>query len=135
VIPDLAQKHVTTLKSRGLDIDIFEINIQCYVIVRSVAAPSPPWDRSGYDILIAMPVAYDDAGLDGFYLSLPYKYADGQHKRVNGGRISLLDREWQLVSWHYPDGKPWQSVRDSLETHITHCRGFFLHRGARNDYN
>jgi hypothetical protein len=132
--PDVLKKQVAALKTAGVDIEVIESNNQCYVVVRGVPAPSPPWDKTVYDIVIAIPAAFDDAGLDGFYLGLPYKHNEGQHQRVNGGKVSLLNREWQLVSWHYPDGKPWQSGRDSLETHIVHCRGFFLHRGAINDY-
>jgi hypothetical protein len=133
--PDVLKKQVAALKAAGLDIEATEVNNQWYVVVRTLAAPSPPWERTAYDVAIAIPAAYDDAALDGFYLGLPYKHADGQHQRVNGGKITFLERDWQLVSWHYPDGKPWQSGRDSLETHIAHCRGFFLHRGAINDYH
>ena len=132
---DVLKKQIAALKTAGVDAEIVEANNQCYAIVRDLKAPSPPWDKTAYNIAIAIPAAFDDAALDGFYLELPYKHADGQHRRVNGGKIRLLEHEWQLVSWHYPDGKPWQSGRDSLETHITHCKGFFLHRGAVNDYH
>ncbi len=133
--PDILTDHVAALKKAGLDIEATEGSNQWYVLVRDLKGPSPPWGNPAHHILIAIPVAYDDAALDGFYLGLPYTYGNGQHQRVNGGKIRLLDRNWQLVSWHYPDGKPWQAGRDSLETHIAHCRGFFLHRGAINDYH
>jgi len=132
--PEALTEQIDVLKAAGIDIEIVESNNQCYVIVHDVIAPSPPWDKTAYDIAIAIPAAFDDASLDGFYLGLPYEHNGGQHKRVNGPKINLSNQEWQLVSWHYPDGKPWQSGRDSLETHITHCRGFFFHRGAINDY-
>jgi hypothetical protein len=132
--PEILKKQVTALKASGMDIEILEFNNQCYTVVRSLNVQSPPWEKTICNIAIAIPAAYDNAALDGFYLELPYKYNNGTHPRVNGSQIRLLDRDWQLVSWHYADGKPWQSGRDSLETHIIHCRGFFFHRGAINDY-
>jgi hypothetical protein len=133
MVPDALNKQVASLKAAGLDIEVAECDNQCYVVVRTMASPSPPWDKTAYDIAIAIPTAFDDAELNGFYVRLPYEYSGGQHERINGGKINLLNQEWQLVSWHYPDGKPWQPGRDSLETHIVHCRGFFLDRGAVND--
>ena len=98
-----------------------------------VTAPSPPWDRASYDILIVVPIAYDlGTGLDGFYIALPYTFNNGQHNRVNGQTLTLADQQWQLVSWHYPDGKGFQVGIDTIESHIVHCPGFFLARGAVN---
>lgn len=130
--PESAIEEVKALKARGIDIEPVEMASQSYVLVRKMDAPSPPWDRDTYEILIAIPAAYDDASLDGFYLGLPYSYNLGAHTRVNGGEIVHCDRIWKLVSWHYPEHRPWQRGLDNLETHITHCKGFFLHRGALN---
>jgi hypothetical protein len=99
-----------------------------------VEVPSPPWDRQSYDILIAIPTAYDAAALDSFYLGLPCKFKNGNHPRVKGAVINVKERQWQLVSWHYPDGKLWSRGLDDLESHLIHCKGFFMHRGATNAY-
>ncbi len=106
---------------------------QPYVWVRGITAPKPPWDRTSYDILIAIPIAYDlGTGLDGFYIALPYSFNNGEHNRVNGQTLTLKDTQWRAVSWHYTDGKQFQAGVDSIESHIVHCRGFFLARGAVN---
>lgn len=94
--------------------------------------PSPPWNKSSFDILIAIPAAYDAADLDAFYVELPCQFGGGDHSRIQGQVIELLGRQWRLVSWHYPDDRPWIRGVDNLETHIVHCRGFFLDRGAVN---
>lgn len=130
--PELATEEVRDLKASGLDLEPIEVGSQCYILVRQIGAPCPPWDRDTYEILIPIPAAYDDAGLDGFYLGLPYEFNAGPHTRVNGGEIVYSDRSWKLVSWHYPENRPWRRGLDNLETHITHCKGFFLHRGALN---
>ncbi|MFN0012142.1 MAG: E2/UBC family protein [Phycisphaerales bacterium] len=130
MIPAL-QQEVDCLRVRGVEVEILEHAGQTYVLASRVAAPSPPWDRQAYDILIAVPLLFDQASLDAFYVALPYKFQDGKHERVNGPVIRIRDREWQLVSWHYLDGKPWKSGLDTLETHIEHCKGFFLTRGVR----
>ena len=112
---------------------MIDIGGQNYAFVEQVTAPSPPWDLTQYDILIPVPAAYDAAGLDGFYLALPYKFQGGAHPRVNGGTVDMSGRSFQQVSWHYHDNHPWKRGQDDLETHIFHCKGFFIDRGAVND--
>ena len=111
---------------------LVEIGQQCYALATVQGALSPPWDRSSYDILVAIPAAYDACSLDGFYLALPYTFKSGEHSRARGETITFDGRQWRLVSWHYPDGKPWTRGQDDLDSHLNHCKGFFLHRGAVN---
>jgi hypothetical protein len=94
----------------------------------------PPWNSPSFDILIAIPAAYDGAELDSFYIALPYTFNEGQHPRVNGPTLAIDGRQWQMVSWHYPDDKHWRRGLDTLESHIAHCKGFFLNRGSVNAY-
>jgi len=126
--------EVENLMHNGMDIQLLDMPGQCYALVKNMEAPVPPWDKDKYDILIVIPAAYPDAALDAFYISLPYTFNGGNHPRVNGGTVEIEDRQWQLTSWHYPDGKPWRRGHDDLDSHITHCRGFFYHRGATNGY-
>jgi hypothetical protein len=132
--PRAAQLEVNQLSPRGLRVELVETAGQCYALASGVDAPSPPWDRASYDILIAIPAGYDDAGLDAFYLGLPYTFKGATHPRVQGAIIETNGRRWQLVSWHYPDGTSWRRGQDNLETHLLHCKGFFFHRGAVNAY-
>jgi Prokaryotic E2 family E len=134
VCPRAAQDEVTRLSRRGIKIELVDAVGQCYALASGVDAPVSPWDRASYDILIAIPAAYDDAGLDAFYLGLPYTFKGGTHPRVQGAVIELNGRRWQLVSWHYPEGASWKRGQENLETHTLHCKGFFLQRGAVNAY-
>ena len=134
MVPKGIEEAVARLKKAGISIDLVEINGQCYVLVRNITAPAPPWDRPQYDILIAVPVTFEQAGLDGFYLRQPHTFNGAGHPRVQGQVITYADATWRLVSWHYADGHSWASGTDSLETHIEHCHGFFSGRGATNDY-
>jgi hypothetical protein len=131
--PECVREEVEDLVRRGVRVKLTEVNGQCYALTECLETLSPPWGAPQYDILIAIPAMYDAAELDGFYLGLPYTYNGGEHPRVQGQVIEVLERKWRQVSWHYPDGKPWCRGQDSLETHIVHCRGFFFHRGALND--
>ena len=130
--PAKIKEEVDSLAARGVKVKLIEAGGQWYVLAEVLPAPSPPWDRPAYDILVAIPAAYDAGPLDGFYIGLPYKFNDSTHPRVNGSVIQVEGRSWQLVSWHYPEGKPWQQGKDDLDSHLTQCRGFFLHRGAIN---
>lgn len=130
--PDAMVREVEQLRARGVEVEIVSLGAQCYVLARQIEAPSRTWDRAGYDILIAVPAAYDDAGLDAFYLGIPYSYKGNQHERVNGDEITVGDRKWKLVSWHYADGKEWMRGVDCLETHLVHCKGFFFGRGVHS---
>ncbi len=128
-----AKAELDRLALSGVLIELVTQDVQPFALVRGIEAPSPPWDRNLYDILITIPIAYDlGTALDGFYLSIPYKFHDGEHNRVNGQVISVRDRDWKCVSWHYPDGKLFRLGVDNIESHVIHCRGFFLQRGAVN---
>ena len=128
-----AKVEVLRLAAAGSPVALIEVGGQPYVLVRRIPAPAPPWGASFHDILIVIPVAYDaGAALDAFYLRLPYQYHEGTHNRVNGGTITYDGADWQLVSWHYADGKPYQAGVDTIEAHIEHCKGFFFNRGATN---
>ena len=128
-----AKAEIERLAAGGTGIELIMGGAQPYGWVRSIAAPVPPWVRAAYDILIPIPLAYDlGTGLDGFYIALPYSFNGGEHNRVNGQTLALAGRQWRLVSWHYPDGKQFRPGIDTIESHIFHCRGFFLARGAVN---
>ena len=132
VSPEAAVDEVQELVRAGMAVELVEHNGLSYAHVPRIEVPVPPWSKAAFDILIAIPAAYNTAQLDGFYVEQPCVYNGGEHPRIQGDVIELLDRKWRLISWHYPDDKPWVPGKDSLETHIVHCRGFFLHRGAVN---
>lgn len=128
-----AKAEIAKLAATGLATELVDEGVQPYTLVRGIEAPSPPWDRKLYDILFPIPVAYDmGTPLDAFYLGLPYAFNHGEHNRVSGRVVTVSNSQWKLVSWHYPDGKPFDPATDSIESHIIHCRGFFLERGAVN---
>jgi hypothetical protein len=133
MFPERAVEEVKELADGGMPVELTELNAQCYALVKGIEAPVPQWSKTQFDILIAIPAAYDAADLDGFYVELPCGYNGGEHTRVQGQVIEHLGRKWRLVSWHYADGRPWVRGQDTLETHIEHCHGFFLHRGAKNE--
>ena len=135
VAPAYIEASVAAVRRQGLEVELIEQGGQWYAHVAAVQAKSPPWDKDAYPVLVAIP-ADETAALDAFYLGLPYSFSGGAHPRVGnaGTNLSLLGREWKLVSWHYADDRPWQPGRDDLASHLAHVRGFFLHRGARNDY-
>ena len=128
-----AEAEIARLAAAGVGIALVRIGEQPYALVRDLASPVPPWGSATHDILIIIPNAFDfGTPLDGFYLGLPYSFEGGLHNRVNGPTIDVESRKWQLVSWHYADGKPFRLGIDNIESHIAHCRGFFLQRGAVN---
>ena len=131
-----AKSEIEQLAAGGMGVELVIEGAQPFALVGGVGAQAPPWDRAAYDILIAIPVAYDlGTALDGFYISLPYTYQNGEHNRVNGQVVSVRQRQWRAVSWHYPDGKEFRRGVDNIESHIVHCRGFFLARRAVNAKN
>ncbi len=130
--PDRANEEVKDLTERGIAVRLVENNRQCYALVGGLSSPAPPWNKDRFDILIAIPAAYDAAELDSFYVELPCTFNEKDHPQIQGTIIDVEGRKWRLVSWHYREGKPWVRGKDSLETHIAHCRGFFLQRGLGN---
>lgn len=128
-----AKAEIEKLAQGGFAVELANESNQAYALARRVEASCPPWDRKLYDILIPIPAAYDfGTPLDGFYLCLPYTFNRGEHNRVSGQVITVANQQWKLVSWHYPDNKPFDPAKDNIESHIVHCRGFFLERGAVN---
>jgi hypothetical protein len=128
-----AEAEIARLAASGVGIALVRAGAQPYALVHDVESPSPPWGVVKHDILIVIPNAFDfGTALDAFYLALPYSFNGGLHNRVSGQTIELENRQWQLASWHYPDGKAFRLGVDNIESHIIHCRGFFLDRGALN---
>jgi hypothetical protein len=128
-----AKAEIARLAASGLSAELVDEGVQPYALVCGLEAPSPPWDRKLYNILFPIPVAYDmGTPLDAFYFGLPYTFNGGEHSRVSGQVITIRNCQWKLVSWHYTDGKPFNPATDTIESHIIHCRGFFLERGATN---
>lgn len=130
--PERAREEVADLAAGGMAVELVELTGQWYAHANIGAVPSPPWNKANFDILVAIPAAYDAADLDGFYVELPCRFGDGEHSRIQGQVIEVMGRQWRLVSWHYPDNRPWMRGIDNLDTHLIHCRGFFLQRGAVN---
>jgi len=131
MIPTRATEESEALIRRGRKVELIDASGQCYALVEGIEAQSPPWSAERFDILIVIPASYPEAGLDGFYIGLPYQFNGGTHERVNGAEIEVRGRKWKQVSWHYVDGKQWRQSVDSLETHIFHCHGFFRARGVK----
>lgn len=85
-----AKAEIERLATSGADIALVIEGAQPYAKACRIEAPSPPWDRTKYDILIAIPIAYDmGTGLDGFYLGLPYSFHGGEHNRLNGQIVTV----------------------------------------------
>src|SRR5438874_2212311 len=99
--PEVVKEEVAALVKRGASLEMVEEANHCYVLASGRAAPTPTWNQNCYDILVAIPAAYDAASLDSFYLALPYTFKGGSHPRVQGTVITVKNRQWQLVSWHY----------------------------------
>lgn len=129
----LIEEQVAALVRRGVPARLLTGAGQEYVHTSICEIPVPPWGTPKHEVLVAIPTTYDTAPLDGFYLALPHIFNGGLHPRVNGQVVELEERKWQLVSWHYTEERPWRRGQDDLDSHIGHCRGFFLHRGAKND--
>ena len=100
---------------------------------RGIDAPSPLGIATTYDILIAIPIAYDlGTGLDGFYIALPYSFNNGEHNRVNGQVVTRKDLNGGRFRGTTRTASSSRTGVDTIESHIFHCRGFFLARGAVN---
>ena len=128
-----AVQEVDALAARGERVAIVKLGEQPYVLTCGVEAPAPPWDRPSYDIMFALPLAYDDGvALDAFYLRLPQTWNGQPHNRVSGTTIAYEDATWQLVSWHYAENSPYSLEEGAIMNHIAHCKGFFHGRGATN---
>ena len=132
--PPGIERDVELLLAGGVPVELVDHGGQCYVVVKALATPDPRWGASSHDLLIAVPLAFETAGLDAFYLREPHTFNGGAHPRVQGAIIQVQEVKWRLVSWHYAPNKQWLAGQDSLSSHIEHCRGFFLNRKAINGY-
>jgi hypothetical protein len=120
---------IQALREAGTIARLLSFNNQKYVEISDLAVPSPPWGTERANILITVPAAYPIAGLDGFYIELPFTHTTGSIP-YQSGTAAIEDRTWALISWHYPATRSWNPVCDDLAAHIEHCRGFFLQRGV-----
>ncbi|MGC1782118.1 MAG: E2/UBC family protein [Acidobacteriaceae bacterium] len=121
------EEDVAELVASGQDIRLFSEHGQTYVEV-TVDLPTPSWSKPKARILLAVPSTYPTAGLDAFYVEDGVTTGGALPRKQSVAIIS--DSSWNLVSWHYATKRPWNSRIDDLQSHITHCCGFFLARGV-----
>ena len=62
-IPPGIEPEVVGLRAQGMEIELVFQDGQCFVRGRGLATPVPPWGNTSHDILIAVPMAYETAGL------------------------------------------------------------------------
>jgi hypothetical protein len=120
---------IQALREAGTLARLLSFNNQKNVEICDLDVPSPPWATERANILITVPAAYPIAGLDGFYIELPFTHLTGSIP-YQSGTAAIAGRTWALISWHYPATRPWNPVCEDLAAHIEHCRGFFLQRGV-----
>lgn len=121
------KEDVAELAVSGQEISLFSENGQAYVEVL-IDLPMPPWSKTRARILVAVPSTYPTAGLDAFYVEDGVTMGGTLPRKQSVATISKA--VWNLISWHYATNRPWNSRIDDLQSHITHCRGFFLARGV-----
>ena len=123
------EDDVVTVAAAGFQTRIVTGEGQRYVEVRGLLIPSPPWSKDEATVLIAIPETYPRGGLDAFYLE--QSVTQGGNVPYQQSATTIDGRSWGLISWHYANGKTWNSNHDDLASHIAHCRGFFLSRGVQ----
>jgi hypothetical protein len=121
------EDDIELLKLNGEPLSLLSHGQQRFVEVL-IPIPSPPWSSSSARILIAVPSNYPAGGLDAFYVA-PGITINGTIDRAQPAQ-PLPGKQWNLISWHYSAKRPWNPRLDDLQSHIAHCRGFFLRRGV-----
>lgn len=123
------EDDIAHIQEAGVEARLLNIGAQKYVELSGLKTPTPPWHSGSATILITVPATYPLAGLDAFYLELPFGHSSGSIPYQQ--QVANLDgRTWALISWHYASNKQWEPRHDDLASHIEHCRGFFLRRGV-----
>lgn len=124
------EEDIEAAQEAGIKARLLNVNGQKYVEVQEIDIPSPPWGKTTAGILVAVPATYPSGGLDALYVELPLTHSSGTIPYQQQA-IQIDGRDWMLISWHYHQNHPWNPLSDDLETHIQHCRGFFLTRGVK----
>lgn len=121
------EDDVEQMRLSGESIRLVSEGAQRYVEA-TIQIPCPPWSSPTALILIAVPTNYPTAKLDAFYLDSAINIGGSIHRAQLSGPI--LGKKWNLISWHYSGARQWNPRIDDLQTHVAHCRGFFLQRGV-----
>jgi Prokaryotic E2 family E len=118
---------VEQMRQAGESLRLLSEGGQRYVEI-AISIPAPPWSASSALILIAVPANYPIGGLDAFYLDPDITIRGTVHRAQAAG--PLLGKKWNLISWHYSVARPWNPRIDDFQSHVAHCKGFFLERGV-----
>jgi hypothetical protein len=121
------EDDVEQMKLSGESVRLVSNGTQKYIEI-SIPIPSPPWSAPSALILIAVPANYPTGGLDAFYVDPTVTIRGTIHRAQPAGE--LLGKMWNLISWHYSVSRPWNPRVDDLQSHVAHCKGFFLERGV-----
>lgn len=121
------EDDVEQMKLSGAAVRLIS-NGQQRFVEATIPILSPPWSAPSTKILIAIPANYPTGGLDAFYVD-PAITINGTIHRAQSAE-PLPGMKWNLISWHYSSKHPWNPRADDLQSHVEHCRGFFLERGV-----
>lgn len=76
-------------------------------------------------LLLRVPRAYPDAGLDMFWTDVSLTLADGQVPQAAEVIETYAGRQWRRFSWHH---NGWNSALNNLQTYLEFVRRRFRER-------
>ena len=119
------------LERPGSVVRCVDVGETVVVVLEPYAPPAReafvPGELAALAFIVA--VGYPDAQPDptGFFVRPPdLKLANGSTP-TNTGAADLLGDQWLKFSWG-PKGAPWDSNKDTLETHLANIEARFLRR-------
>lgn len=107
---------VEAIRLEGLRVDIIEGNGGLVgVLLPGYPLPAGIWNREATDLLILVPLAYPNAKLDMFWVTLGLRLAEGPGPKSADAEQEWFGRRWQRFSWHIAH---WNPARDTILTFL-----------------
>jgi hypothetical protein len=132
MLPAQLESELATLR-RTFTVDVVEEPQVIDVVIHGFPVASPPYNSSSTNVLIRVPRAYPDAGLDMFWTDIELKLdgggipqgADKQEEYpATDSILGFHGKVWRRFSWHpkYASPGKWNPAIDNIVSYTEFVR-------------
>ena|SRR6266581_1288396 len=121
MLPPRLSSEIELLREAHQKIDVVEEGDMINLVIRDFPT-SPLFNRPTTTLLVRVPRAYPDAGVDMFWTDVELTLADGSIPSAGDSIEQYSGRSWRRFSWHHGG---WNPNLHSLRTYLVFVRRRF----------
>jgi len=115
---ELLEEDEEFLKTKGVEWEVIPDGAGACIVIKDFAINAAKYDREKVQLMVCIPLGYNNAKLDNFYVDPPLRLR-GTNGYPPQAEVmeSHAGREWQRFSRHFP---AWRAGIDTLSSFWPH---------------